>query len=292
MAKFCVYCGRPLQEGEVCNCRAQSAGPAAPAQTAAPAQAAAPVQAAAQAPAAPAQPASSAVAGYWNVCKDFFRFPSSVLPSFTASGDRKTALVFIITRAVCFGLFMLVVCNQIKSSMSSVLGSLFSLLGSSGGSQLYDFPLAKIFFLSLVLSAGAAFVFAAIILLFVKYLFKAEASYDNALCATAAGSVAAVPFLLVGLLVVFLNMNFGLYIAAFGILLQLLFTVLALGSFRVQNAEKAIYAVFLILAVQAIVIALLIHFFAPMYLPDVLQDAVKHLKSGAAGVSGLLGGLS
>lgn len=290
MAKFCVYCGKSLQEGEVCSCRAQSAGTAAPAQETVPAQAAAPAQAVAQAPAAPAQPISGIIGEYWKVFKDFFRFPSSVLPSFTAAGDRKTALVFIILRALCFGLFMLVVCNQIKSLMSSALGSVSGLLGSGAG-KLYDFPLARIFFLSLVLSAGAAFLFAAIILLFVKYLLKAEASYDNALCVTASGSVAAVPFLLVGLLVVFLNMDIGFYIAAFGVLLQLLFTVLALGSFRAKDGEKSVYAFFLIFAVQAIVIAILVHIFAPMYLPKVMQGAVKELGSGLTGLGELLGGL-
>lgn len=292
MAKFCIYCGKPLQEGEVCSCRTQGAGPAAPSQAAAPAQAAAQAPSAVQTPTAPAQPASTVVGRYWKVCKDFFRFPSSVLPSFTASGDWHTALVFIITRALCFGLFMLVVFNRLKGSISFILDHATNDLTSSIGNQIFDFPLAKIFFLSLVLSAGAAFVFAAVVLLIEKCLFKAEASYSNALCATASGSFAAIPFLLIGLLVAFLNMSFGLYIAEFGILLQFLFTVLALGSFQVRNKEKAVYAYFLIFVVQAIVILLLIYFFGPMYLPDALQKAIKQARSGMAALNGLMGGMA
>ena len=121
--------------------------------------------------------------------------------------------------------------------------------------------------------------FAAILLVFTKYLFKAETTYDHMLCVAAAGGVAEIPFLLAGILVLFLSIKFGLYLALFGILLQLLFTVFAFRKASSISGDQSVYALFLSLAVQVIAIAIFIRVFAPMYLPEALQTALKQMQS-------------
>lgn len=85
----------------------------------------------------------------------------------------------------------------------------------------------------------------------------------------------------------FLSVQFGLYLAAFGILLQMLFVIYAFRKAGMLNSDKSVYALFLSFAVQLIVVAVFVKIFAPMYLPDALQDGIKQLQSGMAGASGL-----
>ena len=273
MAKFCVHCGRPLQEGEVCSCRNQSAPPTPEVR---------PEPQAAQ-PAAAAGTASIC----WQLVKDSFRAPASVLPAFAASGDRNTALLLLGARAVSFALFMTVLCNQIKTSIHSMMGSLSSFASGSGADQYLDFPLGKIFILSLLLSAAAALLFAGLLLVFSKYVYKADTTYDRMLCVSAAGGVAGIPFLLAGLLILFLSIKFGLYLAAFGILLQLLFVSCAFRKAGALDGSRSIYALFLSLAVQVIILAVFVKVFSPMYLPDALQEAIKQMQSSMANGGGL-----
>ena len=269
MAKFCVYCGKPLKEGEVCSCRSQAAEtPSGQPQE----------PKGAETRTAAAAPNTAGVC--WQLAKDAFRAPASVLPSFAASGVCKSAVIFLCTRALTFALFMVVLCNQIKASIGSWLDKRAGTLVSNGAEQYITFPLGKIFVLSLLLSAAAALLFAGILLLFAKGAFKADTAYANMLCVSSAGGIAAVPFLLFGLLFLFLDVRFGVCVAAFGILLQMLFVVSAFGRNVLPDANKSVYALFLSFAVQLIVLVIFVKVFSPMYLPDALQEGVKQIQNG------------
>ena len=73
MAKFCKFCGSPLEEGQVCACQAQAAAEAAPVAAPAP-EAAAPVATAAPA-AAPAAPANGFVNKLLDTLKAYWKAP-------------------------------------------------------------------------------------------------------------------------------------------------------------------------------------------------------------------------
>lgn len=263
MAKFCVHCGRPLQEGEVCPCQKQAAQ-----------QQQTPV---------PAAPSGAAiyVKQLWSLIKRIFQAPSSMLKSFAASADSNTALGLIVVHALAFALFMLTLFGRIGASIASIADKASSEFGNNVQLQeMIKFPLAKIFFLSLFLSFGVACLFAAILLFFNKTVFKADSTYKHMLCVSGGSGIASVPFLLVGILALLLNLKFGLCVASFGVILQLIFTFNALKGTSQISENKSAYVLFLSFAVLQIAILIIIRIFYPMYLPDALVSALKQLKSG------------
>lgn len=288
MAKFCVFCGRPLQEGETCDCRSHSSTDPASKQNGV--------------PTAPVEDSSVPVAKSfaagglhtdWEWIKKIFSKPASVLPKFVQSGDRKAAFIFLVLRAVSFALLLLVLCSRIGNSLQQVVNALPNLFNMNNmiAGRFIKFPLVNVFFLSLFLSALASFAFAGILLFFVKVVFHGNAGYDKMLCVSSAGGLAATPFLLAGMLVLFINLSAGLIIAAFGLVLQILFIVSAFGESSALNENTSLYALLLALAVQLILIAVLFGIFAPMYLPNALKSLIDLLKNaihGAGSVTGLL----
>jgi hypothetical protein len=107
------------------------------------------------------------------------------------------------------------------------------------------------------------------------------------LCATGASSIAAVPFILAGIIIMFLNINIGIYVASFGIILQLIYTVSALKGASQIDENKAVYVLFLSVVVVLIAVIILIKMFYTMYLPDKLLDEVKQIESSFSSISNL-----
>ncbi|MCY1712685.1 hypothetical protein [Caproiciproducens galactitolivorans] len=272
MAKFCVYCGRPLQEGEVCTCKNQAARQMTPPSTPAPDTTPSAAQSAPVTPGA----AQVYIKHIWELIKKSFQAPSSMLRSFAASGDSKTAFGLIGIRALAFALFMLVLCTRITSSIMAIVGKIYS-----GIQDYIQFPLAKVFFLSLLISFGVACLFAALLLLFNKYVGRAETTYNNMLCVAAGSGIAVIPFLLAGILLMFLNLNLGFCIAFFGSVLGLIFALAALPGASQIDSNKSVYVLFAASVVLLIAVYILIKLFFPVFLPDGLVNGVKDLGSGS-----------
>lgn len=293
MAKFCVNCGRPLQEGEVCNCTAQQppveqaapqqpvqqyipqqppvqqAAPQQPVQQYIPQQQ--PVQQSAPQPAVPAQPAApSPAATYfknmWDIVLGVVKTPAATLKSFAASGDTKTAIGFIAAYSILLSLFMLV--------LASKIGSLFSGLFSMFSSSSIKWPMAKIFFLTLIMAAGLAFLFAAILLLFNKTVFKADTTYAKMLCVASAKSLAAAPFIAVGILIGLIYVSWGIVFISFGMLLAYFFVAAALKGASEIDDDKALFTLFLSFAVLLIATYIVVRIGFPSCLPSYSTSAL------------------
>lgn len=291
MAKFCVYCGRALQEGEICHCRSV-AQQAVPSKT--------------EGAVAAAIVSASKAGGYlrtlWDLVKKSFRAPARMLRSFAASGDAKAALGLVGAQAILFALFMDVLCSRITASFlgavkgaSSTLGALFgssfsSLENSEEFQSLFQFPLGKIFFLSLVLAVAAAFLFAGLLLLFSK-AFKSRTTYRHMLCVSGANSLAAAPFLLVGILGLLINIRLGIGIVCLGFLLQPYFTFEALNGTAAVEEDKSVYVCFLSFAVLTLVMLFVAKQIYPQYLPTELKSTLDGLKSHTDDASSLLSSL-
>lgn len=275
MAKFCVYCGRPLKEGEVCTCRNQSQQ-AAPSTTG---------QAVAV-PSASASKASVYLKALWDLIKKSFKAPAQMLGSFASSADSKMALGLIGVQAISFGLFMDVFCSRITSVALNLLNKIASALGESDTNEesiqqvagLVKFPLGKIFFLSLALSVLEALIFAAILLLFVN-IFKGKTTYKHMLCVSGANSLAAFPFMLLGIVGMWINFRFGLGLAVLSLILQPYFTYEALNGVETVDRNKSIYVCFLSFAAMTIIVSFIAKQVYPMYLPDELKSVVNELSS-------------
>ena len=85
---FCRYCGRELQEGEVCSCRDQGETPKTEVADAVSIQ-------------------GKQIAG--EAWKDFIRLlksPASYAGSYVKSGNMVTAILFLVLQAICSGILL------------------------------------------------------------------------------------------------------------------------------------------------------------------------------------------
>ena len=161
MGNFCTQCGRPLQEGEVCNCTAQAApnpAPAAPTPTpvapnpltppqAEPTPAPAHTQATTPAPtpvqAAPIQSSREIKQGFENLgtaLKTIWKNPAEAVSALAKKESWLAALILIAAQALFSGLFALTnygVGLEHNSAISLVISFFFT------------------FFFSIALSAAA-----------------------------------------------------------------------------------------------------------------------------------------
>ncbi|MCI1965533.1 MAG: hypothetical protein LKJ17_05305 [Oscillospiraceae bacterium] len=290
MAKFCVYCGRPLEEGEVCQCRNISA-------QATPLKAEEKV---AQANILPSK-AGKYVQGLWHFIRQSFQAPVQAMRSFAASADVNEAFGLIGIQAIAFGLFMVVLCSKLSDVLTTALygglssiGSLFSWASgnlfenSDAIADLGRFPMGKIFFLSLLLAAVSAFLFAGILLMFSK-VFKGQTTYRHMLCVSGANSLASAPFLLLGIVGLWINFELGIGIACLSLFLQPYFTLEALNGLEIVEKDKSVYFCFLSFAVLALAMLLVAKQIYPQYLPTGLTSLLDEAKVYADDASGVLG---
>lgn len=287
MAKFCVYCGRPLQEGEECNCRAEKAQAGSEQQQ----------ETASLVTAPPVQTADAHVAvgaaqtylkHLWLSVVSIYRAPCNAPKAFSASGDVNTAWGFLVLHALSFALFLTVLCARISAS---ILG-LFPIVSDNETVKgFFQFPLAKVFFLALVSSFALACLFAAILLLSQKVFFKVNTTYRHMLLVSGTEGLAAVPFLLAGMLLLFLNINFGICVALVGLILQPVFTFFALQGASPSNPDKSVYSVLISLVLLAVCMLIVTRITYSMYLPDQLKEAYEQIKSGTGNLQNLLGSL-
>ena len=133
MGNFCTQCGRPLQEGEVCNCTAQAApnpAPAAPTPTPVAPNPVTPVQA------APSQSSREIKQGFENLVtalKTVWKNPAEAASALAKKESWLAALILIAAQALFSGLFALTnygVGLKHNSAISLVISFFFSSNGN------------------------------------------------------------------------------------------------------------------------------------------------------------------
>lgn len=291
MANFCSKCGRPLADGEVCNCQFTSATPGQnisgenttqqqvpfvnanqdPVSGGMPNQQGVP----SQMPYQPAQPSAFSMfmnrLGY--VLKNCITRPVDTFRSYASAGDFKVGLTFIGIEALAFGFFMLALFANIDSS----IGGLTNMMGSSASSIGLGMPLASAFFLSFFLVVAFAFAFSGLLTLFGKVVFKSEITYKQALCVTGTKSLAAAPFWIVAIIILFLNISWGILFGGFGTILAYLYSYITFDEITSIDKNKKLYAMFFSFIALSIVMTIVINLTYKLYLPSSLRVITNFL---------------
>ena len=203
MGNFCTQCGRPLQEGEVCNCTAQAAPnptPAAPTPTpvapnpvtppqAAPTPAPAPTPTPVQA--APSQSSREIKQGFENLVtalKTVWKNPAEAASALAKKESWLAALILIAAQALFSGLFALTnygVGLKHNSAISLVISFFFT------------------FFFSIALSAAAMGMY-----LGIGKAMKANVTFKSALATASIRCFVCLPLTFIGLLLLAVEKNF------------------------------------------------------------------------------------
>lgn len=239
MGKFCTRCGRPLADGEVCNCQSAAPQPqqAAPEQAAAPQeqpqyqqaapqeqqqyQQAAPQgqpqyqQAASQGQPqyqqmAPQQP--SAASNYfkelWSTALSVFKAPVTAGKKYVAEGNFKLALGYLAVQAI---LAMILGMTFEARSGLATLGSYDFWSGSTNAGAV-ALSYVKVFFITIILSALFSAMLAGLLLAF-NCIAKNKMTFKNALCLASVRSIVLAPAMVVTWLLILINPVFGGFIS-------------------------------------------------------------------------------
>lgn len=270
MGNFCTQCGRPLQEGEVCNCTAQAApnpapaapnpapaapnpAPAAPtptpvapnpvtpppaAPTPAPAPAPTPVQA------APSQSSREIKQGFENLVtalKTVWKNPAEAASALAKKESWLAALILIAAQALFSGLFALTnygVGLKHDSAISLVISFFFT------------------FFFSIALSAAAMGMY-----LGIGKAAKAGITFKSALATASIRCFVCLPLTFIGLLLGMASVQIGMFFFFLGEIIAAFLSILAVEKNLEVNANRA----FLIVGSTYVVLYILFVIFAALF---------------------------
>ena len=201
---FCKFCGKELQDGEVCGCAGSQQAAAAQAQQTSGAAQAATDQMSSQVNAGQADAAGAqgtqfntaqmqqkaneymqqgmeAAGNAWKNLLGIFKSPAQEGRAYVAESDMTVSLILIVLQAVIAGLFGLICTTRINAAFSGIT-SYFS-------SNKYQVSNAKGFFVTLIFSVVLSAVFALIFFAAGK-IVKADIDYKKALAITSVRSAA------------------------------------------------------------------------------------------------------
>lgn len=246
MSKFCVYCGKELEEGATCDCP-QSQAAAQTATTQAVAQAA-PAQAPTQPVSVAPNPAVQAIGGAFKSLLTILNKPLETMTAYVKKENFIAAIILIVAQAIVGGFFSLAVAGEMVDGVKSFFMTFgFSLLLT-------------------VVMYGALFLFALI--------FKAKPDALNMLCVVSVRSAIIIPFVLIGLLLGLANMGIGLGLFFIGEIFAFVYVVLALKEATKLQDHIAMFVVAFASVVVVIVYAIIMKNVAESLIMDALQDAL------------------
>ena len=255
MGNFCTQCGRPLQEGEVCNCTAQAApnpAPAAPTPTPVAPNPATPPQAAptpapnpvTPVPAAPSQSSREIKQGFENLVtalKTVWKNPAEAASALAKKESWLAALILIAAQALFSGLFALTnygVGLEHNSAISLVISFFFT------------------FFFSIALSAAAMGMY-----LGIGKAVKANVTFKSALATASIRCFVCLPLTFIGLLLGMASVQIGMFFFFLGEIIAAFLSILAVEKNFEVNANRA----FLIVGGTYVVLYILFVIFAALF---------------------------
>ncbi|SHL17712.1 hypothetical protein SAMN02745136_04272 [Anaerocolumna jejuensis DSM 15929] len=298
MGKFCIHCGRKLEDGEVCGCLNSQ-------KTDTPCKEEISdiiVQEELPLPLAAAKEANyettgigiqevKAMAATSNVyLKKLFdiiikviKKPDTGLRSYIEKPEVNIAVGIIVLESLLYGLYLTLFFQKMNAAISSLMGQMMGsfggLFGGSGVSLNYSFPLVRIFIVSVIWSIALNGILAGIVLILNKLISNGQADYKSMLCVVSGKSIAMILITAIAVIIGFLNPMYGLVCYSAGAILSCLY-LYASAKPVVSNADKLIYIVFLSLILIVVVNLIAFKLGYKLYLP-------KDITSSLGGMSGL-----
>lgn len=207
---------------------------------------------------------AAAVAGkyaknIWQILLDIWKAPADNLKSFVNEKNFVNALILIGAEALLMVLFSCIILKKVYSMIMGIVGGI--------SYYFYDevkVPYLRTIFSTLIGTALGACIFAAITMLIVKQVGKANKSFKEAICITATKSAAFLPFLVVAIITSLFSLPLTIIVMALGGILGYFYVHTSLDDGSIQDGNKHVYTSFLIYAVYIIVSLLLMYLFSKL----------------------------
>ncbi len=278
MAKFCKFCGTPLEEGQVCACQS------APAEEYAPEN----------------QGAKDYATGLLSMFKAFVKRPVTTGKAFVNSCDFKSALIILGIQALLVGILVLSLVGKYNTTLKNVIsmtGSYSDVMEAQVMGVMFSMP--TVFIVSAIATFTVACIIPAVIMLFIK-IFKGNTNYKYMLCVSALNSLVLIPFILVAIIVSIitpLNVNFDSMESAKSFLNPIIYPVviatvgLALGNFVMISVipggsgidrDYLPYVMFFTGIVMAVATYIVFKSAVSMCLPPAIESGLNSLESAGS----------
>lgn len=207
---------------------------------------------------------AAAVAGkyaknIWQILLDIWKAPADNLKSFVNEKNLVNALILIGAEALLMVLFSCIILKKVYSMIMGIVGGI--------SYYFYDevkVPYLRTIFSTLIGTALGACIFAAITMLIVKQVGKANKTFKEAICITATKSAAFLPFLVVAIITSLFSLPLTIIVMALGGILGYFYVHTSLDDGSIQDGNKHVYTSFLIYAVYIIVSLLLMYLFSKL----------------------------
>lgn len=235
---FCEYCGKKLEDGQVCDCQqavnARQGAPVTPN--------VAPQNAGNASQTDYVKVSKEAAQNAWALLLRVLKSPASGSVDYVKEGDMVSAIIMIVVQAIAAALFTWF--NVAK--VSSAFGSL--------GSEYI--PTGKILFVVLVCSLVASVALAGLVLAGAK-IVKAECDFGRALRVAGARSIITIPVVILAAIFTLVNASIASFLFGFSAVAGLIFIVSGIQAIPAMDKNKSIYVILGVALVELIVYGIL-----------------------------------
>lgn len=234
MAKFCTNCGKPLTEGQQCECFQNTVSSdtniSMDSQQSANAQ----------------NNQTNDIVAYLKAMYafgiSFIKSPSSMIKLVAQKEDFKIGLFFLGLQAIATSLLAMLMLNRAAKATIDFFGGLGSLLGMAFRGNGPKIPYFSIFFKDVIFIAIQFFALACIIFVISKFLFKGKGFFKALIGVLGVATIPLSVTLLASLILVFISFKLVLYVVIFSIILTMLLNVFGIKeTFRISD-DRVVYS--------------------------------------------------
>lgn len=251
---FCKYCGRKLEDGEVCDCRQQ-----APVETPVEAPAAAPASPVTAGKAMPSADQTKEMAqqiGHKLLL--LLKAPVSNSAAYVKEGNLIVSIALMVLHALCSGLFAVLLISKINSVIG--LGGRYTAALKFSGVGGFFLTILYSLILALVLSLlffGAA------------KLLHVQMNFQNALAVVSMRSFISAPIALLSSLLVLINVPLGLvFFYCIGMVAGVIFLMIASNGIQMPNHDRKAYMTAAVILLFVLISTLFASLVFRTYLPS------------------------
>lgn len=230
MAKFCTKCGKPLKEGEVCDCQKTTTKEE--------------------------ECSSSIVENIKDILKNIIKKPATTIEKYSKQKNLKFAFLLIVINAVIFGLFTYCFSNNVIKSITkdvnstintmNTIGSAFSQsssIDSIGTVNNFELPFGNLFISGTIGMILAFIILALILKLIVGVIFKNKKQVSEYLTLVGVSSVISSITTLAALLLSFLSYKLAYIVLLFGTVFYFVNVTQNLLKAKKANEERLSYMI-------------------------------------------------
>ncbi len=307
---FCIYCGKKLEEGEICNCQSAQDNQAVQgdqevhsAQNSSMGEAPQPAggQMTGQAQEGVNQAQQINLQQYqdsFNQAKrvsgaylkrllgvfiGVLRNPVQSGKEFVATGDAKLGVGFWAVQAIVSGIFALIICSKVNS-IGKVATSALSRMKDEEAQNILSYP--KAFLLTIIGSLIISLAIAILLYLGAK-LFQGKTTFGHVICIVSVRSVEVSVLLALSIVVLCLNVVWGFVIFILSWLVGLVFMIPVIEAGVEFNTDRLPYMVAIVAILSLVVIFAWMKFSLPLYVPSELKEQVEEMMEQIKGLGTL-----